>query len=177
MTESITKERIAEALTELMEKKNIDKITVKDVVDYCHITRQAFYYHYQDLMDVFEQIAKKKTAALLAFSLRTEDLETTVRFFLERALEDSDIINKLMDSRKRVQTEDMLFHIMKTYLRGMIEARGLNREVSLPDMEVIISFYTHALTGLMIEICREKEIDVDRYCRAILHILEKGLNQ
>ena len=39
IAETATRERIAEALLELMKKKNIDKITVKDVVDHCNIRK------------------------------------------------------------------------------------------------------------------------------------------
>ena len=75
IAETATRERIAEALLELMKKKNIDKITVKDVVDHCNITRQTFYYHYQDMMDVFEWICRKKADEMLRLILGMDEGE------------------------------------------------------------------------------------------------------
>ena len=49
------KARIAREFAELARTKSIDKITVKDIVEACHITRQTFYYHFQDLIDVTRQ--------------------------------------------------------------------------------------------------------------------------
>ena len=48
------KETIADAFIALARKKSIDKITVKDLVDYCDISRQSFYYHFQDILEVIE---------------------------------------------------------------------------------------------------------------------------
>ena len=43
------KSMIADAFIKLSGEKNIDKITVKDIVDECGISRQSFYYHFQDI--------------------------------------------------------------------------------------------------------------------------------
>lgn len=48
------KAKIAETLYELLKHKPLDKITVKELVDTCNISRQSFYYHFQDIMDVVE---------------------------------------------------------------------------------------------------------------------------
>ena len=48
------KSKIADTLNELLQHKTLDKITVKELVDACNISRQSFYYHFQDIMDVIE---------------------------------------------------------------------------------------------------------------------------
>ena len=45
------KQLIAETLARLLERKSVDKITVKELVETCGISRQAFYYHFQDIVD------------------------------------------------------------------------------------------------------------------------------
>lgn len=44
---------IAEAVLTLLMERKIKKLTVKDIVEQCHITRQAFYYHFEDIPDLF----------------------------------------------------------------------------------------------------------------------------
>lgn len=39
------KQTIAQAAKILLMEKNVKKLTVKDIVEECQITRQAFYYH------------------------------------------------------------------------------------------------------------------------------------
>ena len=47
------KETIAEAAKRLLMEKHVKKLTVKDIVEECQITRQAFYYHFEDIPDLF----------------------------------------------------------------------------------------------------------------------------
>ena len=63
------KQMIAEALTKLLEHKRVDKITVKELVDACGISRQTFYYHFQDIMDVIEWLADRALQRAVAVSL------------------------------------------------------------------------------------------------------------
>ena len=43
-----TKRLLADTLIELLAKRPLDKITVKELVATCHVNRQTFYYHFQD---------------------------------------------------------------------------------------------------------------------------------
>ena len=49
-----TKQMISDHLTSLLMKKNLEDITVKCLVEDCRISRQTFYYHFQDLTDVIQ---------------------------------------------------------------------------------------------------------------------------
>lgn len=50
-----TKRVIRDALTELMEEKGFEGITVKDLTDKADINRGTFYIHYRDKYDLLEQ--------------------------------------------------------------------------------------------------------------------------
>ena len=42
-----TKLQLEDAFKELLLEKTFHKITIKDLTDKCHISRMAFYYHFQ----------------------------------------------------------------------------------------------------------------------------------
>lgn len=42
---------IADTLLTMKQRKGIDKITVKALIEECHISGQTFYYHFQDIME------------------------------------------------------------------------------------------------------------------------------
>ena len=48
------KKQIAEASRELLFEDQVKKLTVKAIVDKCKITRQAFYYHFEDIPDLLK---------------------------------------------------------------------------------------------------------------------------
>lgn len=43
---------ISEKFVSMASSKSIDKITVKALIEECDISRQTFYYHFKDIMDV-----------------------------------------------------------------------------------------------------------------------------
>ena len=45
------KRAIAEAMQTLLIERHVKKLTVKDIVEQCHITRQAFYYHFEGIRE------------------------------------------------------------------------------------------------------------------------------
>lgn len=57
------KYRLADAMKELLEHDSIDKITVKQIVDQCGVTRPTFYRHFKDKYDLvnwnFDKLAQK----------------------------------------------------------------------------------------------------------------------
>ena len=53
---SFTKKAIVESFLHLAGKKPLDKITVRDIVDDCGINRNTFYYYFQDIYAVLEDI-------------------------------------------------------------------------------------------------------------------------
>ena len=75
------KETIAEAARTLLMEKRKKKLTVKDIVDECSITRQAFYYHFEDIPELFRWIIERDTEKLLKSSQALEDPEQRLRYF------------------------------------------------------------------------------------------------
>jgi arginine/lysine/ornithine decarboxylase len=63
------KAAVADALLELIRRKDADKITVKDLVEVCGISRQTFYYHFKDIVDVVEWAAQQGVQRLVRESL------------------------------------------------------------------------------------------------------------
>ena len=55
---SVTKKAIVASFLQLIGKKPFDKITVRDIVDDCAINRNTFYYYYQDIYAVLEEICQ-----------------------------------------------------------------------------------------------------------------------
>lgn len=53
---SFTKKAIVYSFLKLCAKKSPDKITVRDIVDDCEINRNTFYYHFQDIYAVVEEV-------------------------------------------------------------------------------------------------------------------------
>ena len=64
---SNTKQRIADAVEELISTQPGSRVTVQQVMELTQMNRQSFYYHYEDINDVLRLIVCQKVCAPLAF--------------------------------------------------------------------------------------------------------------
>lgn len=76
-----TRMMIQQAFLDLLKKKNISKITVKEICDIAQINRATFYKHYQDPYDVLEQFQNKAIQGLLDMIEASSEKSTEQIFF------------------------------------------------------------------------------------------------
>ena len=165
------KERIAREFAELARTKSIDKITVKDIVEACHITRQTFYYHFQDLIDVIDWSLRQAKEELVEKSIRIDSREQVIELFLSEAVKARGLLRKLLASQLREQTERLIVESVRSYFREMVERRELLQDVSLSDAQVALDFYTFATVGMMLEYCSRPNLDVKRLAGQITRLM------
>ena len=53
---NFTSKAIKESFIKLLNEKPMNKISVKDIVEDCGINRNSFYYHFQDIPTLLEEI-------------------------------------------------------------------------------------------------------------------------
>ena len=173
-----TKQLIAETFVELSRQKSIDKVTVKDVVEACHVSRQTFYYHFQDLTDVMEWMLRQTTEQMLEESLQAETAEKALYIFVSTVAEHTKgVLPKLLNSQRRGQLENMMLQAVRTYLQEMMKHRMPDLQVSFADLQVAIDFYSYGMTGLLLEYGAKEQIDTEQLTVQIYRILHGGILQ
>lgn len=167
----LTKKKIADTLMELARKKPVDKITVKDIAEGCYITRQTFYYHFHDILEVFEWTMEEKLSEMLEESLQMELPRDAVRGMISSSVENGAIIRRLMDSQYRGHIERSFVVSVRKYLNEMIKRNKLFQNVRYSDLEMAVRLQSYAMVGLLLEISYEKNPDVndmtDQLCRLL----------
>ena len=158
---------IADAFLKLSKEKNIDKITVKDIVDECGISRQSFYYHFQDILEVIEWSAEQAFQKLLERSMETDDAED----FITASDEASAMLRKLLNSQKREQVERLMVRSVRAYLQELIRRKGPIADIPYEDAEAALSFCTYGIVGLLLEYCEKKDVDRERLARQMYRLL------
>ena len=59
------KETIAKAAIKLLSQNHVKKLTGKDIVEQCHITRQRYYYHFEAIPDFSPCVPESRAAQVL----------------------------------------------------------------------------------------------------------------
>ena len=146
--------------------------TVKDLVEACGISRQTFYYHFQDILEVIEWSMQQAMQEMLAQSLAVDDPEKALRIFITAAAENQEIIKKLMHSQRREQVERMMFHAIQDGMMQLARDKAPH-DLSFSDLEMAVHFYTYGIVGLLLEYSSMKQLDINRFAHQ-LNLLLSG---
>ena len=156
-----TKWAIIEAYIELIKTKNIDKVTVKDVVEVCGITRQTFYYHFQDLLDVIEWGLRVTGDTAVQRGVEAGSVEAAIHLFLDAADRNRQVGRKIFTSQKKPQLCDMIFHMMESLHFAIFKERNADASIPVDELDFAVHFYAHAVTGILYDVVMNEDIDLD----------------
>ena len=161
-----TKEALAHALMELMQKKALEKITVSDISSACGLNRQTFYYYYHDIYDVLEWIYQSKGVKLF---LKKDDASSWQEGLLDMFTamkENRAFVTQTYHSRARDNLEQILqngaFRLISRILRSMDFTEDSDEE----HIAFIAGFYKYAFAGSVLDwIGRDMQDDPETIVR------------
>ena len=173
-----TKKRIRTAFVELLgEKKNIQFITVSELIDRADVAKSTFYNHYDDIYSVAEEFEDELINELSAVFIEIEK---------NHATEYEDYVRKMLDFlsandklyRKAILSSDIRFFIEK--LKNIIAKKIFEERMTLPFSEnkkvryVQIRFLTNACVDTMVDYFRGTlELSLDEVGEVIISMLNE----
>lgn len=66
MKQQITKNAIETAFLKLLQERNFEKVMVKDIVEECGLTRNTFYYYYDDTYNIIADILEREIREIIS---------------------------------------------------------------------------------------------------------------
>jgi AcrR family transcriptional regulator len=165
------KAKIAQTLYELLKHKSLDKITVKELVDTCNISRQSFYYHFQDIMDVVEWCQNQSLKQSIERSLEAPSYKEAIRGLIYETFEHRVLIQQLMASQRRSEMERLFLKAIRTYLQALHRSKGSRISCSQEDLETVLSFCSCGLVGILLTSLSQKTPDVDALANQMCRLL------
>ena len=143
------KELIADAARRLIMDKNVDKLTVKNIVDECNITRQTFYYHFESIPDLLRWALERKSQKINEEMRAQETPEKAMRYFFLISLNAAPYIEKAIQGSYRDEFEHILFQYIYHFLEEWINEGNLYADKSLSELGLIIRYHCYAIIGLV----------------------------
>lgn len=153
------KSTIADTFSQMLEKEDIDKITVTKLITECHISRQTFYYHFRDIMDVLDWTFRRSTQELAQRSLEAEDRVEALTTYVSFVRQNRAKLEKLLYSRRWIQIEVMLTESVMVYLTELARGKGKDIPLSVDDMEVMLRFYASGMVGILLHYVGKPHLD------------------
>ena len=171
-----TSKAIEESFIRLLNERPLDKITIKDIVDDCGISRNTFYYHFQDLLEVLEWLMAQRVESLLAETLAAKTPKEAIRVMLSTIEDKPDFVVQLMASRKREEAERIFFDAARTYFAELLRRSDSQPQIRYAsDLETALTFYSSAIVGVLIDASRKPSVDLDLLADQLLRLLSGEL--
>lgn len=148
---NLTKRAITNSFMSLLNKKPLDKITVKDIVEDCGVNRNTFYYHYQDIYALLQDVFESEMKEFVEKYRGKENWQEGVKEATEFALENKKAIFHVFNSMKRELLEKYLFDVADVLMQQVVADRATGLNVSEEDLRYVTVFYKHAVVGIVIE--------------------------
>ena len=146
---SDTKEKIAEAVEQMMLTKPVSKITVQSVMEQAQMKRQTFYYHYQDIPALLEEIVMEGMDEAMAEYRSYHSLEECLDSILHQLLEKKKPMWNIYRSVNRDVFETGLMKLCDYVTRSYMTQLAAAYPICADDQDLLTGFYRDECFGLI----------------------------
>lgn len=147
------KAAIIDSFKLLLNKKSIDKLTVKALCEHCGVNRQTFYNHFTDIMDVFKFIFYDELSKEIAQNRTFETWGGGFLATMNYLKKNSKMILHVYNSSYWCEFNTYFTDLSTRLLDDVVDECALQTSVKLKEKDhiFIVNFYRHVFNGLIID--------------------------
>lgn len=152
------KETISSTYLSLINRKSIDKVTIKDLVEECGISRQTFYYHFKDIIEVIEWTIDRNCEKKLAESLKQSTAAAAIGVYVDMIIRNRESLRRGLMSSKRDYIQQALFRSLQNYLQELFRKTRPSIPISTVTEQLALQFCAGGMAGILLAYCQNESI-------------------
>ena len=135
---------------DLAASRPVDKITVKDITDQCGISRNTFYYHYQDIYQVLKAYVQYSAEHVIELMVEDEGEDGKAGLKEIRYLEaNRELLCNLYRSAANEEVRNCLQSASQIIFDLLIESVSQGMEVQAEDKKILSAVCQYTVRGIM----------------------------
>ena len=146
---NFTRNAIKSSFLKLLNDRPLSQITVKDIVSDCGINRNTFYYYFEDIPKLIEEIVVDDAERIIREFPSIVLLEDCLHAMVDFSLKHKRAVLHIYNSVNRALYEQYLWkiceHTVKTYAETALHGRKINEA----DEQILIQYYGCVLFGVV----------------------------
>ena len=146
-----TSKAIEESFIRLLNERPLDKITIKDIVDDCGISRMTFYYHFKDIYDLVEWACLEDARRALDEKKTYDTWQQGLLQIFEAVQENKPFILNVYRCVHREQVEKYLQPLVDQLLLDVIDEEAAGMTLRDEDKQFIAKVYAYIFIGVMLD--------------------------
>ena len=151
MKNDTTKQALANALKQLLQKKQITKITINDIAEACGISRMTFYYHFKDIYDLADWTLQETLHTAIADNRTHDNWQQGFLNLLDVLKAHQPLILNVYRAIDREQVERYMRREVEALLLPVVEEQAAGLQISEKGKHMVAIFYTYAFMGIVLE--------------------------
>lgn len=148
---NFTKRAIKESFWKLLNEQPLTQISVRKIVEECGINRNSFYYHFQDIPSLIEEIVMDAANALIQQHPSITSIDEGVEAAFRFTLDNKKAILHICNSVNRNIYEQYLMRICEYVVTTYFDTVFEKDIVSKSNRDIMILFTKCELFGLSID--------------------------
>lgn len=146
---SRTKRAILDSMIKLLNEKPLDQITVRDIVEDCQVSRNTFYYHFEDIPQLLESVINAETERIIQEHVRVDSsadcLEAVISFAMSNRKAALHIYRSANRDIYELYQWRMCRHMATLYIDGVLA----DRRIAESDHRLLLDYATCLCSGLV----------------------------
>lgn len=148
---NITKRAIQEAFLAVLNEKSLGKITVKDITDRCGINRNTFYYHYQDIPALLEEICQIQVDELVNKYPELNSVEECLDAAMQIVMDNKRAVMHIYNSDNRNTYVSSLWRMCEATVTTYFNTAFTDDRLSPEDRQLLIRYHKCECFGLILD--------------------------
>ena len=169
------KETIALAARTLLFEKRVKKLTVKDIVEECRITRQTFYYHFADIPDLLRWAMKQGITHWLKGMDAQTGPEEKLRFFFLTAVNSIPYIRRSQNTNYAAEIRGMLTDQAYDIFDSFARSRHLYANLSQSQFDLVKRYHCQAIMGILAGWTDADSENLDEIVHTVYRLITEGI--
>ena len=146
---NLTCKALAAAAVSLLEERPLDKITVRDITDRCGLTRNTFYYHFQDKYELLSWIYYNENFSKITEGITFDNWDQKFLEMLQIMEKEKPFyVNTLKEQEHTF--ESYLFEMAKALFSEAIARLDENNHLNDVEREFDAEFYAYGICGVIV---------------------------
>ncbi len=146
---NLTRNALKQTLAKMLESQSLSKITIQQLVDKCGVGRNTFYYHYQDIYMLLEDLLEDQKKILIEQMKQYDTDEIFLKVF-EYIIKNRNIIYHIQNSIDTRIIEKYLNEIFEWICYQYIERNMKDITIDDNELKFVVDFTSYAFTGMII---------------------------
>lgn len=146
-----TKLAIVHTFVDLLDKKPLSKITVTEIIEACEISRNTFYYYFQDIYDLVDYLFSIEIEKLQEVTDNADTLSEECQIVLDLLINNKRALKHIYESVKKDQIELYLFKATDKAMLDFIKKHFQGSNVAEEDIQFLARYHKYALVGFIID--------------------------